>query len=204
MNKDASLRVIPSSARESIYVTQPHMPPRSEFIPHLENTCDSKALTNEGPFPQQLEKVLGEYLGVQHLSLFVNGTPAPATALRITGEVITTPYSFVATVHSLLWNGIKPLFVDVGPNTLNLGPSKIKAAITPQATAIQPSKTRCDVEAHHHVRRNLQAHLVRTGARRKLHRGRSGFVHGKAHVERGVFSSSRQRFVPGLHCLLLQ
>ncbi len=87
-----------------------------------------------GPFHQQFEKALCDYLGVKHLALFTNGTLALVTALqalRITGEVITTPYSFVATAHSLLWNGIKPVFVDVDPKTLNLDPTKIEAAITP-------------------------------------------------------------------------
>jgi dTDP-4-amino-4,6-dideoxygalactose transaminase len=124
-----------------IYVTQPYLPPLEEFIPYLEKIWDNKILTNGGPFHQQLEKELCEYLGVKHISLFTNGTIALVTALQalhITGEVITTPYSFVATAHSLLWNGIKPVFVDVTPNTLNLDPTKIEAAITPHTTAIMP------------------------------------------------------------------
>lgn len=124
-----------------IYVTQPLLPPLEEFIPYLEKIWDSKWLTNNGAFHQELEKKLCAYLGVQHLSLFSNGTIALITALqalRITGEVITTPYSFVATAHSLLWNGVKPVFVDIDPDTLNLDPSRIEAAITPQTTAIMP------------------------------------------------------------------
>lgn len=124
-----------------IYVTQPAMPPLEEFIPYLQQIWDSKILTNNGPFHQQLEQALREYLGVAHISLLTNGTLALVTALqalRITGEVITTPYSFVATAHSLLWNGIKPVFVDIDPVTLNLDPGKIEAAITPQTTAIMP------------------------------------------------------------------
>jgi dTDP-4-amino-4,6-dideoxygalactose transaminase len=124
-----------------IYVTQPFLPPLEEFIPYLQKIWDSKILTNGGPFHQQLEQALCEYLGVEHISLFANGTLALVTALqalRITGEVITTPYSFVATAHSLLWNGIKPVFVDIDPKTLNLDPDKIEAAITPQTTAILP------------------------------------------------------------------
>ncbi len=124
-----------------IYVTQPYLPPLAEFIPYLEQIWDNKILTNGGPFHQQLEKELCDYLGVKHISLFTNGTIALVTALqalRITGEVITTPYSFVATAHSLLWNGIKPVFVDIDPNTLNLDPAKIEAAITPHTTAIMP------------------------------------------------------------------
>jgi len=124
-----------------VYVTQPQLPPLSEFIPYLEEIWGSKILTNGGPFHQRLEKALCEYLGVEHIALFTNGTIALVTALqalRITGEVITTPYSFVATSHSLLWNGIKPAFVDIDPDTLNLDPSKIEAAITPETTAIMP------------------------------------------------------------------
>ena len=136
-----------------IYVTQPFLPPLEEFIPYLEEIWNSKILTNNGPFHQQLEQALCEYLGVNHISLFTNCTIAMVTALqalRITGEVITTPYSFVATSHSLLWNGIKPVFVDISPDTLNLDPAKIEAAITPQTTAIMPVHVYghpCDVDA---------------------------------------------------------
>jgi dTDP-4-amino-4,6-dideoxygalactose transaminase len=124
-----------------IYVTQPLLPPLEEFIPYLQQIWDSKRLTNNGPFHQQLEQALCDYLGVKHVALFTNGTVALITALqtlRIAGEVITTPYSFVATAHSLLWNGIKPVFVDIDPVTLNLDPDRIEAAITPQTTAIMP------------------------------------------------------------------
>lgn len=136
-----------------IYVTQPHLPPLEDFIPLLRQIWDSKILTNNGPFHRQLEQALCDYLGVEHLALFANGTLALVTALqalRIRGEVITTPYSFVATAHALLWNGIKPVFVDIEPRTFNLDPSKIEAAITPQTTAILPVHcygTPCDVEA---------------------------------------------------------
>ena len=124
-----------------IYVTRPYLPPLDELLPYLEQIWANRQLTNGGPFHQQLERALCEYLGVEHISLFANGTLALVTALqalRITGEVITTPYSFVATAHSLLWNGIKPVFVDIDPETLNLDPAKIEAAITPQTTAILP------------------------------------------------------------------
>ncbi len=138
--------------KEHIHVTQPLLPALEDFIPYLEQIWASKWLTNDGPFHQQLEQELCEYLGVKYLSLFANGTLALITALqafRITGEVITTPYSFVATAHSLLWNGIKPVFVDIDPVTLNLDPDKIEAAITPQTTAIMPVHCYghpCDVE----------------------------------------------------------
>ena len=124
-----------------ITVTQPFLPPLEEFIPYLKQIWKSKMLTNNGPFHQQLEKELCKYLGVKYISLFSNGTLALITALRtlnITGEVITTPYSFVATAHSLWWNNIKPVFVDIDPQTLNLDPDKIEKAITPKTTAIMP------------------------------------------------------------------
>jgi dTDP-4-amino-4,6-dideoxygalactose transaminase len=124
-----------------IYVTQPLLPPLEEFTAYLEKIWESKWLTNGGPFHQELEKKLADYLGVDHLALFANGTLALVTALqalRITGEVITTPFTFVATTHSLLWNGIKPVFVDIDPVTFNLDPAKIEAAITPHTTAIMP------------------------------------------------------------------
>ena len=138
--------------KKKIFVTEPAMPPLEEFLPYLEKIWDSKWLTNGGPFHQQLEHELAEYLGVKHLALFTNATIALVTALqalRISGEVITTPYSFVATAHSLLWNGIKPVFVDIDPETFNLDPRKIEAAITPQTTAIFPVHvygTPCNVE----------------------------------------------------------
>jgi dTDP-4-amino-4,6-dideoxygalactose transaminase len=126
---------------ENIYVTQPFLPPLEDFIPYLEQIWTSKKLTNGGPFHAQLEEALCQYLGVAHLSLFTNGTLALLTALqalRITGEVITTPYTFVATAHSLLWNNLKPVFVDIDPQTCNLDPKRIEEAITPQTSAIMP------------------------------------------------------------------
>lgn len=136
-----------------IYVTKPYLPPLKDFIPYLEEIWDKKILTNNGPFHQRLEKALGEYLGIPHLALFNNGTIALITALqalRVSGEVLTTPYSFVATAHSLLWNGIKPVFVDIDPDTFNLDPQKMRAAITTRTTAIMPVHCygrACDVDA---------------------------------------------------------
>jgi dTDP-4-amino-4,6-dideoxygalactose transaminase len=124
-----------------IYVTRPYLPPLAELTPYLESIWENRQLTNDGPFHHQFEQALSGYLGVEHVSLFANGTLALVTALqalRVTGEVITTPYSFVATAHSLLWNGIRPVFVDIDAETLNLDPEKIEAAITPQTTAILP------------------------------------------------------------------
>jgi dTDP-4-amino-4,6-dideoxygalactose transaminase len=126
---------------KDIFVTSPLLPPLEEFVPYLEKIWDNKYLTNGGQFHQQLEKALAEYLGVKHLCLFANGTLALLTAmqaLRITGEVITTPYSFVATSHTLLWNGLTPVFADIDPVTCNIDPTKIEALITPATTAILP------------------------------------------------------------------
>jgi len=135
-----------------IYVTRPELPSLDDFIPYLRKIWDSRVLTNGGPFHEEFERKLADRLGVGHIALFANCTIGLVTALqalRITGEVITTPYSFVATAHSLLWNGIKPVFVDIDPLTLNLDPDKIEAAITPQTTAIMPVHCYghpCDVE----------------------------------------------------------
>lgn len=124
-----------------ITVTSPLLPDLDEFHELLKQIWDSKWITNNGQFHKQLEAALREYLGVPQVSLFTNGTLPLLTALqalRITGEVITTPYSFVATTHSIWWNGCKPVFVDIDPRTGNLDPEKIEAAITPKTTAIMP------------------------------------------------------------------
>lgn len=124
-----------------ITVTSPLLPDLDEFHNLLKEIWSSKWITNNGSFHQQLEKELAEYLKVPYLSLFTNGTLPLITALqalRITGEVITTPYSFVATTHSLWWNGIKPVFVDINPSNCGIDPNKIEAAITPKTTAIMP------------------------------------------------------------------
>ena len=107
---------------KKIFVTEPSLPPLAEFLPYLDGIWESKWLTNGGPYHQQFERELADYLGVEHLALFTNATIAlviALQALRISGEVITTPYSFVATTHALVWNGIKPVFVDIDPATYN-------------------------------------------------------------------------------------
>lgn len=124
-----------------ITVTSPLLPNLDEFNALLNEIWASKWITNNGSFHKQLEKELAAYLKVPYISLFTNGTLPLITALqalRITGEVITTPYSFVATTHALWWNGIKPVFVDIDPATGNMDPDKIEAAITPKTTAIMP------------------------------------------------------------------
>lgn len=127
--------------KDIITVTSPLLPDLDEFHELLKEIWDSKWITNNGQFHKQLEKALCEYLGVEFLSLFTNGTLPLITALQalhITGEVITTPYSFVATTHALWWNGIKPVFVDIDPSNCGIDPDKIEAAITPKTTAIMP------------------------------------------------------------------
>lgn len=127
--------------KDIITVTSPLLPDLDEFTKSLKQIWDSKWITNNGDFHKQLESALAEYLRVPYVSLFTNGTLPLLTALqalRITGEVITTPYSFVATTHSIWWNGCKPVFVDIDPSTGNIDPDKIEAAITPRTTAIMP------------------------------------------------------------------
>jgi len=124
-----------------INVTQPFLPPLEEFMPYLHQIWDNKWVTNNGPMHQKLEQELANYLGVKYISLFSNGTLALISALQalnIQGEVITTPFSFVATTHSLWWNKITPVFVDIESEYLNLDPKKIEAAITSKTTAIMP------------------------------------------------------------------
>lgn len=157
---------MPIPKNKSIPVTQPFLPPLEEFIPYLEHIWENRWLTNNGPFHQQLEDELCDYLDVKHISLFTNGTIALVTALqalRITGEVITTPFSFVATSHSLLWNNLKPVFVDIDSKTFNIDPSKIEAAITQHTTAIMPVHcyaNPCDVEAIQRIADNYGLRVI--------------------------------------------
>lgn len=149
-----------------IYVTQPYLPPLNELFPYLEEIWQNKILTNGGPLHQRLEEELCRYLGVKYISLFTNATIALVTALqalKVKGEVITTPYSFVATAHSLLWNGLKPVFVDIDSKTLNIDVTKIEAAITPQTTAIMPVHCYgrpCDVDAIDEIARTHQLKVI--------------------------------------------
>lgn len=125
----------------SLYVTQPSLPPLEEYTELLADIWSRKWLTNNGHYHRELERQLCEYLDVEHISLFANGTLALITALqclRITGQVITTPFSFVATTHALHWNNIEPVFCDIDPVTLNLDPNRLESLITPKTTAILP------------------------------------------------------------------
>lgn len=138
---------------KTITVTSPLLPPLEEFIPYLQQIWDSKWITNNGQFHQQLEQALAEYLGVEYISVFTNGTLPLITALQALGltkgEVITTPYSFVATTHAIWWNQLTPVFVDVDPVTGCIDPDKIEAAITENTVAIMPVHvygTPCDTE----------------------------------------------------------
>ena len=135
--KTAGLKGLSKSAAEEkqVHVTQPALPPLDEFMPYLEEIWTSRKVTNIGHYHQELESALCQFLGVKYISLFANGTIALLIALqvlRIQGEVITTPYSFVATTHAFQWNGLKPVFADIDPETLTLDPARIEAAITPQ------------------------------------------------------------------------
>lgn len=128
-------------SKERITVTSPLLPNLDEFQDSLKDIWDSKWITNNGSFHKRLEASLCEYLKVPYISLFTNGTLPLLTALqalRVTGEVITTPYSFVATTHAIWWNGCKPIFVDIDPSTCGIDPDRIEAAITPRTTAIMP------------------------------------------------------------------
>lgn len=173
-----------------VNVTQPFLPPCEEFIPYLEKIWESKWLTNGGPFHQELELALSKYLGVEHIALFTNGTIALVTALqalRITGEVITTPYSFVATSHSLLWNSITPVFVDIDPATCNIDPEKIEEAITPHTSAIMPVHcygNPCDVDRIQQIADIYGLKIIYDAAHAfgVTHRGESLLKHGDLSV----------------------
>lgn len=138
---------------QPVTVTSPLLPPLEELIPYLQKIWDSKWITNNGAMHKELERQLAEYLGVEYISLFSNGTLALMTALKalnVAGEVITTPYSFVATAHAIVWNNLQPVFADVEPQYYNLDPQKIEAAITERTTAIMPVHVYgnpCNVEA---------------------------------------------------------
>ncbi len=158
-SKIADLKDLSKSAAEvkHVHVTQPALPPLDEFIPYLEKIWTSRKITNIGQYHQELESALCQFLGVENISLFANGTIALLIALqvlRIQGEVITTPYSFVATTHAIQWNGLKPVFADIDPETLTLDLARVEAAITPQTTAILPVHvygTPCNVEQINHL-----------------------------------------------------
>ena len=141
------------TSEDKILVTSPLLPNLEEFNKYLQQIWESKWLTNNGSFHQQFEKELAEYLGVEYISVFTNGTLPLITALQALGltkgEVITTPYSFVATSHSIWWNQLTPVFVDVEPSTGNINPEKIESAITENTIAIMPVHVYgqpCDVE----------------------------------------------------------
>ncbi|NJI25590.1 DegT/DnrJ/EryC1/StrS family aminotransferase [Aeromonas veronii] len=173
-----------------IPVTKPYLPPLEKFVPYLEKIWDNHQLTNNGPFHQQLETALCDFLGVEHLSLFTNGTLALVTALqalRVKGEVITTPYSFVATSHALIWNNLTPVFVDVKPGTFNIDPDKIEGAITPNTTAILPVhcySTPCDIDKIQNIADNYGLHVIYDAAHAfgTLFQGESILKHGDMSV----------------------
>ena len=173
-----------------IYVTQPYLPPLQELQPYLEEIWANKTLTNGGPFHLRLESALCDYLGVEHLALCANATIGLVIALQaleISDEVITTPYSFVATANSLVWNGLQPVFVDIDPQTLNIDPEKIKAAITPRTQAIMAVHcygNPCAVEAIDEIaaKHNLKVIYDAAHAFGVKHKGQSVLRHGNLAV----------------------
>ncbi|WP_180060539.1 DegT/DnrJ/EryC1/StrS aminotransferase family protein [Acinetobacter sp. YH12135] len=178
-------------SQESIYVTQPVLPELAEFIPYLEQIWKNKILTNCGPLHQQLEKELCEYLGVDYISLFNNGTIALVTALQALGleqgEVITTPYTFVATAHSIVWNKLTPVFVDIDPQTSNIDPVKVEQAITDKTVAILPVHCYgipCDVEVLQNIatKHNLKLIYDAAHAFGVKHHGKSLLNYGDLSV----------------------
>ena len=181
---------VPPFERDPIPVTRPSLPPLDTFIPYLQRIWDKRQLTNGGPFSLQLEQALCQHLGVAHVSLFASGTTALLVALQsldLTGEVITTPYSFVASAHALLWRGLRPVFTDIDPMTFNLDPARIEAAITPQTTAIMPVHCYghpCDVDAIAVIaqRHGLRVIYDAAHAFGVTHRGASLLNHGDLSV----------------------
>jgi len=154
------------SNSKNIFVTQPSLPPIADFERNLREIWESKLLTNQGEFCQRLETALSDFLGVDHISLFCNGTMALMTALNVanvTKEVITTPYTFVATAHALVWNKLTPVFVDVDPDTLNLDPTKVEKAITSETSAILPVHVYghpCDIDAFDRLAREYNLKVI--------------------------------------------
>ncbi len=175
---------------EPIFVTRPFLPPLEEFEPLLRQIWQTRILTNGGPFHRELEERLRAHLGVPHIALFNNATTALIVALQalgLSGEVITTPYSFVATSHALLWSGLTPVFVDIDPTTLNLDPARIEAAITPRTCAILPVHCYgrpCDVEGIGAIadRHGLKVIYDAAHAFGVRHRGTSVLNHGDLSV----------------------
>lgn len=155
-----------SSSQDPIYVTRPHLPPLVEVTKLLEGVWERRILTNGGPLHEQLELELAAYLGVEHISLFANGTLAllvALKALRLQGEVITTPFSFVATSEALSWNGLEPVFADIQLGSYGLDPASIEASITPRTTAILPVHCYgfpCDVEAIQRIADNYNLKVI--------------------------------------------
>lgn len=176
---------------QPIYVTQPVLPELEELIPYLEQIWNNKILTNCGPLHQQLEKELCEYLGVDYISLFNNGTIALVTALQALGleqgEVITTPYTFVATAHSIVWNKLTPVFVDIDPQTSNIDPIKVEMAITDKTVAILPVHCYgipCDVEKLQDIANQNNLKLIYDAAHAfgVIHQGKSLLKYGDLSV----------------------
>jgi dTDP-4-amino-4,6-dideoxygalactose transaminase len=177
-------------ARKTLFVTRPTLPPLSEYLPLIEKIWASRVLTNFGPYHAQFIDGLRHYLGVEHISLVTNATVGlmlAVRALKLTGEVITTPFSFVATGHALLWAGVKPVFVDINPNTLNIDATKIEAAITPRTSGIMAVHCYgrpCHVEAIEDIARRHGLRVIYDAAHAFgiQHKGQSVLKHGDLSV----------------------
>lgn len=173
-----------------LYVSRPSLPPLDELVPMLERIWDSRFLTNGGPFHEAFESALARHLGMPGASLFANCTLALVTALQaldLRGEVITTPYSFVATAHAIRWNGLEPVFVDIEPDGFNIDPAQVEAAITPRTSAIVAVHCyghACDVDALAGIARRHGLKLVYDAAHAfgALHRGETLLRHGDLSV----------------------
>lgn len=181
---------VPGETAPPLYVTRPTLPPLAELLPALERIWDSRFLTNGGPFHDAFEAALAQRLGTPHVSLFNNCTTALVSALQsldLAGEVITTPYSFVASAHAIRWNGLEPVFVDIDAETFNIDPVQVEAAITPRTSAILAVHCyghACDVDALRDIARRHGLKLVYDAAHAfgALHRGETLLRHGDLSV----------------------
>src|SRR5690554_4667379 len=153
-----------------IAVTKPFLPPQDEYEKYLKGIWQRQWLTNMGPLSSELEMKLKEHLKLKHLLFVTNGTVAlqmAIKALNLQGEIITTPFSFVATTSSIVWEGCQPVFVDIDKQSLNIDPSKIEAAITENTSAILATHVYgnpCDVKAIEKIAQKHQLKVIYDGA----------------------------------------
>ncbi len=169
-----------------IPVTKPFMPPIEEYEKYVESIWEREHLTNNGPLVQQLEENLKKYLGIENLLYLSNGTIAlqiAIKALELTGDIITTPFSYVATTSSIVWEGCTPIFVDIDKNTFNIDASKIEAAITPKTTAILATHVfgnPCEIDEIQEIAKKYQLKVIYDAAHcfGSTYKGKSVFEYG--------------------------